>query len=398
MLEDLVMNNDEPLYSRLLAWWMILSTWGILRFDDHRGLIIGDMQDSADGWVFMLVRSKTTGPDKSVEARPGIISRGAYIRQAAWCETGRRLWVEAAPNARDYALCTPNASGGCDERELGYVEYSGRMRGVLAGLTASDGHQLGHHAAAFFTPHSFRAFMPSAAAAIGAPPEWLGWLSGWKVKAADVYVRTCRQRTSVLQSTAARVARDFLRGGDPLGEHELHDQLCAHLAGRGVTEEDRDRARRILTSYPWPPVSELLWNPSGVTRAESSTAEQGTAEEHPCAQEGRKDAPPRSPSGDLPSDDGNLGDVPRIGTGYVVSISGKRKVRRLHHWGWCHRIPGVDYKFFEEYGAVCPGPEHYHDYCHQCWRGADQPAVAGDADVDGSVASEDESSSSDGAD
>ncbi len=104
LLEDLVMRDGEPLFSRLLAWWMILSTWGILRFDDHRGLIINDILDSVGGWVFMLVRTKTTGPDKAVEARPGIVSRGAYVRQAAWCETGVRLWKEAAPNARDYAL------------------------------------------------------------------------------------------------------------------------------------------------------------------------------------------------------------------------------------------------------------------------------------------------------
>ncbi len=37
MLEELVVRDGEPLYSRLLAWWVILSTWGILRFDDHKG-------------------------------------------------------------------------------------------------------------------------------------------------------------------------------------------------------------------------------------------------------------------------------------------------------------------------------------------------------------------------
>ena len=37
-------------------------------------------------------------------------------------------------------------------------------------------------------------------------------------------------------------------------------------------------------------------------------------------------------------------------TGYYVSITGKKKTRRLHYAGACGRLPGVHYQEFEELG------------------------------------------------
>ncbi len=88
-------------------------------------------------------------------------------------------------------------------------------------------------------------------------------------------------------------------------------------------------------------------------------------------------------------------EVPKIGSGYVVSVSGKKGLRRLHRWGWCHRVPGVDYRKFVEYGDRCPGADLYDDFCHQCWRGGGRPSAEADVEDDQSVASEDESSSTD---
>ncbi len=390
LLEQLILDDGADLYRRLLAWWMVFSVWGVMRFDDHRGLIIADVQETDIGWTFMLVRSKTTGPDKTVLARPGVVARGAYIRESGWCQRGLELWAKAAPGRRDYALCVPSPEGGCVLKELGYCEYTGRMRGIIASLSESGGQPLGSDVASFVTPHSFRAFLPSLAAAVGAPPEWLGWLSAWKAKGAEVYVRTSRQRTVVLQATAARIARDFIDGGDPFGEHELLDDLDRHMAERGVAQEERNRAREVLTSYPWPPVTELLWD-AGKDQDKAddgNRAGRGTASaSDDLSQKGGSE--PQAMEPELP-------EVPKIGTGYVVSVSGKRKLRRLHRWGWCHRVPGVDYRQFVEYGDRCPEPQFYDDYCHQCWRGDDRPTAGIDAEEDQSVATEDESSSTDG--
>ncbi len=366
---------------------MVFSVWGVMRFDDHRGLVVGDIQETDIGWTFMLVRTKTTGPDKTVVARPGVVARGAYIQEPGWCKRGLQMWAEAAPGRRDYALCVPKPGGGCLMRELGYCEYTGRMRGIISSLRGSAGQPLGPDVAAFITPHSFRAFLPSLAAAVGAPPEWLGWLSAWKAKGAEAYVRTSRQRTVVLQSTAARIARDFLGGGDPFGEHELHDDMDAHLAERGVAEQERKQARESLTSYPWPPVTELLWDggkDQDRTDGGNQAEREATGASDGLSQKGGSEAQAMEPE---------QPEAPKIGTGYVVSVSGKRGLRRLHRWGWCHRVPGVDDRRFVEFGERCPGPQDYADYCHQCWRGDDRPTAGAEAVEDQSVATEDESSS-----
>ena len=52
------------------------------------------------------------------------------------------------------------------------------------------------------------------------------------------------------------------------------------------------------------------------------------------------------------------------GKGYVVSISGKRKVRRLHYVGLCHRVPGLDFPDYECYDDEQPRDTLYDDYCH----------------------------------
>ncbi len=390
MLERMILDDNADMYQRLLAWWMVFSVWGVMRFDDHRGLVIGDIQETDIGWTFTLVRTKTTGPDKSVLARPGVVARGAYIREPGWCQRGLQLWAEAAPGRRDYALCVPSRDGGCVIKELGYCEYTGRMRGIISSLRGSEGQSLGPDVASFVTPHSFRAFLPSLAAAVGAPPEWLGWLSAWKAKGAEAYVRTSRQRTVVLQATAARIARDFLDGGDPLGEHELLDDLEKHLVERGVAGEERKRAREMLTSYPWPPVTELLWDAG----KDQDKADEGDRSEH----EGARASDDLSQKGgsETQAMEPEPPEVPRIGTGYVVSVSGKRGLRRLHRWGWCHRVPGVDYRRFVEFGDRCPEPHAYDDYCHQCWRGDARPTAGAEAEEDQSVATEDESSSTEG--
>ncbi len=392
MLENLIVDEGAVLFDRLLAWWMVFSVWGVLRFDDHRGLVINEIKEVQGGWNFMLLRSKTTGPDKAVQVRPGVVARGAYIRQQGWCEVGLRLWAAAAPGARDYALCAPGPDGGCLLRELGYAEYAGRIRGVLAKMRADSAVTLGADVASFLSPHSFRAFLPSVAASIGAPPQWLGWISGWKAKGAETYVRTSRQRTAVLQTVAARVARDFLNGGDPFGEHDLHCELDAYLQERGVSDADRQSARESLLGYPWPPVTELLWNKSDEQEQSGSAASSSAAASNSAPCQIEQEESQEQPSGIDESE------VPKIGSGYVVSVSGKKGLRRLHRWGWCHRVPGVDYRHYVEYGEKCLGADLYDDFCHQCWRGGGKPSPEADVENDPSVASEDESSSTEGGD
>ena len=37
MLENLVVSELTSVYHRIHAWWILVQSWGTLRFDDHRG-------------------------------------------------------------------------------------------------------------------------------------------------------------------------------------------------------------------------------------------------------------------------------------------------------------------------------------------------------------------------
>ena len=53
---------------------------------------------------------------------------------------------------------------------------------------------------------------------------------------------------------------------------------------------------------------------------------------------------------------------------FVVSISSKRRVRRLHQVGSCWMTPGVDYKDFQVLGQGAPSAEQFDQFCKLCWR------------------------------
>ncbi len=54
--------------------------------------------------------------------------------------------------------------------------------------------------------------------------------------------------------------------------------------------------------------------------------------------------------------------------GYVVSIVGRRRFRRLHHMARCGTLPGTDHKEFNFFGETLPPPTEYDGVCSRCWR------------------------------
>ena len=66
-------------------------------------------------------------------------------------------------------------------------------------------------------------------------------------------------------------------------------------------------------------------------------------------------------------------------SGYVVSMSGRKGLRRLHYIGLCHRLLGIDYLRWEALGEAEPGEEQYDACCKQCWpkgRGSEEETEA----------------------
>ena len=119
--EDMVLAGDKPVFLRVLSWWLLVQSWGTLRFDDHRGLLPRDFVVTSTGLQARLTRSKVSGSDKHLNFRTVIIHPSAYIQRKDWLAVGWKLLLEGAPHERDYLLPAPtNNFQGFKIKELKY--------------------------------------------------------------------------------------------------------------------------------------------------------------------------------------------------------------------------------------------------------------------------------------
>ena len=181
-----------------------------------------------------ISRTKTTGDDKAVKARPLVIGRGACVKWVGWFTTGWELLKAHSTMPRKFLMCEPDSELVCNRNPLGYTEYSGRLRAVWSELTDEQGHTVGSEATVHFTPHSMRSFLISGASGLGAPRESLRWLQGWNAQGGEGYVRTCGTETMRAQDVVGFAARELFEGEDPFGEGLDLEELKEFLLKRGV--------------------------------------------------------------------------------------------------------------------------------------------------------------------
>ncbi len=380
-LERAVMDEGRAVFDRMLSWWMLTSSWAVLRFDDHRGIGSDGIMVDELGINLHMTRTKTTGRDKAVQSKPGFVAWEAWLAEPQWHRTGLELWSQNAPWQRDYFLVVPAAGGGCRPREMRYTEYAGRMRNVIANLDIPGYGAAGGAVAAFWQPHSWRAFLPSVLAAVGAPPSLLSWLSAWRPQSGAAYVRTQREKTRIMQATVARILRAHLEGDDPIGEASSLAELERHLGDRGVSVEDTAVICAGIRKFMGQPVDEILWPQ---VREDSASAAHADLSADAANAKGQP----------VPSDDE---DETYADGEYIISISDGRRVRRLHRVGLCHRRPGLHYRRYERCGPMLPPPSQYNDHCRDCWKKEGPEARKGpedDSDTCGGTTSSSTSTSS----
>ncbi len=327
LLEEMVCDVSRPPIHRMLGYWMLLSSWAVYRFDDHRWLSPQSITETPSGWDLGLTRSKTTGSDKNVSLRYGVLSRDAWLSRPEWSREGLRVWESHAPFARNYFLVQPRDDERMASRELGYVEYSARMRGIVSSLKDHNGVELGSDLAMFLRPHSWRSFLTSMAGSLSAPPELLKWLAAWRPRADEAYVRTSRERTMVLQATVARLIKLHLGGQDVAGEHGLLDKLWRHMTDRGCTSEEVERVVGALRAFPGEVATTPLW--AAIAEPQSGGS--------PSAAAGARGPSSQKRGGNARHDRGDSSEehLPEAAPieGYVISVSRVKGRRCLHRVG-----------------------------------------------------------------
>ena len=207
-LEELVLSESATFFLRVYAWWLLLQCWGTLRFADHRGLNPGrDFEVRGNALEARLTHSKTIGADRNLSHRMVVVSEQCYVRKPNWLSCGWQLLSKKADFQRDYLLPAPSGNlKGCQKRELRYDTAYGLQRRVMDVLV-SDGQKLfAHGAGHFWSPHSGRNFVPSAAGALNVDKSDRDMLGGWMAQESDRYNRVARARIRAVQ---AQVAKTF---------------------------------------------------------------------------------------------------------------------------------------------------------------------------------------------
>ena len=137
-IETLVVDPSKQTYLRIIGWWVLLQSWGTLRFSDHRGLLPKQITVDNTGFTGVLSRSKTLGSDKTVGSRPVFVHAACYVRERNWLSVGWKTLSESANFDRDYLLPVRTSSlQGCLPAELLYAAGFALLNRLLCALQFS---------------------------------------------------------------------------------------------------------------------------------------------------------------------------------------------------------------------------------------------------------------------
>ena len=190
--EDMVLAGDKPVFLRVLSWWLLVQSWGTLRFDDHRGLLPRDFVVTSTGLRARLTRSKVSGSDKHLNFRTVIIHSSAYVQRRDWLAVGWKLLLGGAPHERDYLLPAPtNNFQGFKIKELKYSTAFAVQTHIISTASYRSVRLFEYSTGHYCTPHSGRNFMPSAAAVLGFSKAERDIIGGWSAEGSQL-VRRCK--------------------------------------------------------------------------------------------------------------------------------------------------------------------------------------------------------------
>ena len=182
--------------------------------------------------------------------------------------------------------------------------------------------------------------MPTAAAALGLGEEVIRRLGRWQPgQVTEAYVRST---LAIVFKAQAQIAERVRAGGvDFMGEASELSKFARYLRLNGHAEEVVGEALGNLEHFGEASASDR--EECDAVRGGPEGADGTGSEEVEAFEPGvKEDLGPSYRD----SDEG----MPLALTGFVVSIVGRRKCRRLHHLARCGLIPGQDYREFEVHG------------------------------------------------
>ena len=392
---DMVLAGDKPVFIRVLSWWLLVQSWGTLRFDDHRGLLPREFVVTSTGLQARLTRSKVSGSDKHLNYRTVIIHPSAYIQRESWLSVGWKLLQESAPHERDYLLPAPtNNYQGFKVKELKYSTAFAVQTYIISTATYRGLRVFGNSTGHYYTSHSGRNFMPSAASVLGFTKSERDVLGGWAADGSQRYTRTAKYKIAQMQIAVASTFKNS--EPDQLAESDGLDCLADFLRSWEVPESSIRKSLQILSLRSY---ADLQRSDS----IEPITADCDLAPGELALDILDEDAEARKKLSKEKQQAGNRGRSELLGSdhkqarleirsqlqsGYYISYSGKKNIRVVHCLGRCYMLPGVDYLSFVYAGEQFPASDAYDCVCKWCARASQSKADPGSSGTNTSSSSD----------
>ena len=195
-----------------------------------------------------LTRSKTLGSDKSVSSRLVVADQEAYIRNRTWRKDGCHFLQRQAPFERDYLLPAASVNfSGVHFREHRYDTAFGVQSRILSSLCHCGNRRFNFAFPRFWSPHSGRNFLPTAASALGIWTQEKNLLEGWSARGSEQYNRLAKSKIAQIQREVVNRIWDK-DAQDPLSETDSLRELTEFFRAQLIDETEITRSIRLLPS------------------------------------------------------------------------------------------------------------------------------------------------------
>ena len=311
-----------------------------------------------------------------------MVSQACFVKRSEWLSCGWALLKQHANYPRDFLLPMPSGNyKGCVRRELRNDTTHAQQIKVLQSLKVRGEPLLSQQTAQYWTPHSGRNFLVSAASAVGVSKPDRDMLGGWAAQQSDRYIRVSRSRIMHVQKQVVAELTNH-EELDPLCEEETLQDLSVFLETR-VSEEEKKRClsllgRRTCVSQPRETqtareeqLEDLMQLPSEQLLLEEEEHEQRMVEKAEIRKKQQAENDERT---------AKLGTNPKeyrkqlresLDQGFYVAVSSKKKIRTLHLLGECYMLPMLHYTTFSFLGARLPSRNLYDQTCKWCAKSGD---------------------------
>jgi hypothetical protein len=233
-LELYICSDRHPKHLRYKAYTIMFKAIGTLREDDIQHLKARKLR--AMGYMFIgdLMKSKTTGAAKRVRQLPVAIHTQWTLTRSLWLENGIALTDDLVSEDADYMLPRFDLAGKALREPCPYSESAALSKKLLGELRApvfqtdSGSWQEGEVLllspllSGFWTEHSARPVIPTAAQTLGATKESRDCLGRWSPTGSDDYARAYRAAAGELQLL---VLKAVLGRDRRLDESEVLDRI-----------------------------------------------------------------------------------------------------------------------------------------------------------------------------